>query len=250
MKERKDGIAKFFKKQTEEGVSVQSKEAVQRGKDMPDTKPVLGKRHGEGKGEDDGRVDKKPKVESRGKVHSPVSKDTINIDVKPDKATSSDKAAVASKRKEQEFELGIGDDSNAPNPTTPSKGKGKAKKEAASPDVTVVSPRQTRSSAKKSGTKQEEAGALAPSPTGAKAKPKVEDSEEVQVLSSPERSHGTNRKSQSKPASKKAHAETKVNKSEIRGTKAKGATIRGGTGEEGLESTVSTGCVILFLKGC
>jgi hypothetical protein len=169
----------------------------------------------------------------------------MDIDVKPEAsgtATLDEKPSVPTTREEKEFELGIGDDSNAPNPTTPTKGKAraKAKEESASPEVTVVSPRQTRSSAKKALSKQEGAGSPA-RPRAPKAKPKNQENaeDEVQVLSSPDHSIETKGKSRSRAtSSKKGHAETKVNKSEIRGTKAKGATIRGGTGEEGLESTV------------
>lgn len=168
----------------------------------------------------------------------------MDVDVKPaasGTATSDEKPSVPTEREEKEFELGIGDDSNAPNPATPSRGKGKGKKESVSPEVTVVSPRQTRSSARKASTKQEDAGSPAQGRRGPKAKAKKEEhaEEEVQVLSSPEHSVETKGKSRSKATSStKGHVETKVNKSEIRGTKAKGATIRGGTGEEGLESTV------------
>jgi hypothetical protein len=41
-----------------------------------------------------------------------------------------------------------------------------------------------------------------------------------------------------KVAASKGQAETKVNKTEPRSEKVKGATTQGGTGEEGLESTV------------
>lgn len=223
---------------------------MHKGKGVPDAKPVLGKRSLEGKGGDHGRGEKKPKVEPRGKVHSPVLKDTIDVDVKPEKAANH-KSAVPSKREEREFELGIGDDSNAPNPTTtPSKARGKAKQESASPEVTVVSPRQTRSSARKAVPKHESGETPAQAHRGTRGEAKVEDADQVQVVSSPATPHATKGKSRSKTVSAKtAQAETKVNKSEIRSTKAKGATIRGGTGEEGLESTVSTGCVIVTWKG-
>lgn len=249
MKDRKDGIANFFKKQTGEGVPTKTAEQSSKAKHVVDEKPASAKGRSVGgeKVKDVNQFDEKPKTDHGKQVHSPVSSSKLDVDVKAEKSATTTsggkKDSPSTKLEEKDFEIGIGDDSNAPNPTTPKGAKGKDKKATASPDVAIVSPRQTRSSAKKVTAKQEDV--IAP-PRTRKRKhsvTKVESGEdEVQVISSPESSKRTKKSPAS--GSKAGHAETKVNKSEARGRKAKGATTQGGSGEEGLESTV---CFILPL---
>ncbi|KAJ9113901.1 hypothetical protein QFC19_000095 [Naganishia cerealis] len=186
VKERKDGIANFFKKQTTSAAGVddvdtasstapaasiksQKKEQVENLKPAKSSKR-LRREELEGSSAvvvfDDGgsRLDKKPRRENEENVHSPVSPKTIHPDFDANKGKhlddgylrhSSGKAedkkpsTVMTKQEEKEFELGIGDDSNAPNPhhdPTESKGKETSSGRSIAGVSDATSTRQTRSS--------------------------------------------------------------------------------------------------------
>lgn len=226
---------------------VKTMDAPQKAKNDPDEKPTSSKRQpgANAKVQDGANVDKKPKTDHGKQVHSPVSSSKLNLNVQADKSsgtTSSKKGdSPPTKREEENFETGIGDDSNAPNPTAPTGGKVMGKTTTVSPEMAIVSPRQTRSRAKKATNKRED---VSP-PRTRKRKhsiSKVESEEdEIQVISSPESSRPKKKTSATAHKSSLSNAsiiETKVNMSEPRERKAKGATTQGGTGEEGLESTV------------
>lgn len=247
VKERKDGIANFFKKQVGEGVPVKAMDSPQKAKNEPEEEPKASKRQ-QGSDEriqDEANVNKKPKTDHGKQVHSPVSASKLDLKVKAEKSSGEKSGrqgdSAPTKREEEKFETGIGDDSNAPNPTTAKGGKAKRKASTASPEVAIVSPRQTRSSAKKATSKREDV----PPPRTRKRKHSISsvesEEDDVQVISSPELPRPRKKTSvtaHKSSVSKTSIEETKVNKSEPRERKAKGATTQGGTGEEGLESTV------------
>ena len=252
VKERKDGIANFFKKQTGEGVPVKTSDSSPKAKHNLEGKlPVKRQHSGEVKVPDDAHVDEKPRTNRAKQVHSPASTPKLDLKVEAEQVSDSspdrNTDLPPTKKEENEFETGIGDDSNAPNPKTPRGGKGKGKTNVASPEVAIVSPRQTRSSVQKTISKHED---VSPRITRKRKHPipeVVSEEDEIQVISSPETSRP--RKKTPAAASKSSGTnettvEAKVNESVPRERKAKGATTQGGTGEEGLESTVCAACVV------
>ncbi|KAJ9116946.1 hypothetical protein QFC22_004604 [Naganishia vaughanmartiniae] len=256
VKERKDGIANFFKKQTnaEGGSSVPalSGKALKREHEQDDVgaekregkRPRKAEEHDVVQPADDAQSEKKTKTDAEAvdeKVHSPVPSNTINTseanDAKPTSSKADEKSQKA-KNEEEEFEMQIGDDSNAPNPTSGgSAQKGKAQPRARSEVRPATgSKRQTRSSvgetAEKPTTRSTRSGKQSTS-----VKEEIKDSDdEIQILSSPDAVSGKLKRSVTSSFAPGKQTRTPERKTAKKGGKqAKG--IAATAAEDGAENT-------------
>lgn len=264
VKERKDGIANFFKKQSA-GHAVpapldESKKMAHL-QDSGNVKLEQGKRSRKedvqkgGQPVDDSRPGKRLKMDvdlaADEKVHTPVaskaisisSKDPREADTKPKSSNGDNKASMKQRADEEEFEMQIGDDSNAPNSTGGAKREGKGKPSSSGDAKPIVgSKRQTRSDVRrketdeKPATRSTRSGKL--STTSTKERKKESD-DEIQILSSPETIHRKTKKNGTTSGSVAAGKHTRATKQETvkQGDEQTKAAVQA-TAEDGPEITV------------